>query len=144
MTLNTAHLAPELEALDAEAAGVSGDPTQPGAAPAAPPAPRDWNAEADDLVTFAKELLTGTWPALESIWTADKCARLARAAAPVMAKYEFDLGRWGPEIMLGAILAPMTNATVRTIRQPAPGEAPAGALRPVQDVTDPGSLHTKL
>lgn len=144
MTLNTAHLAPELDALDAEAAGIAGDPSAPSLSPAAPPAPRDWNAEADDLVMFARELLTGTWPQLETIWTPEKCARLARAAAPVMAKYDFDLGKWGPEIMLGAILAPMTIATVRAVKGGAPGAAPAGALRPAEDRTDPDSLHTKL
>ncbi len=141
MTLNTAHLAGELDALDAEAATVAGDPTQPGSAPAAPEPPRDWTAEAVDLVTFAKELLVGTWPRLAEIWTAEKCASLARAAAPVMERYDFNLGRWAPEIMLAAVALPLGIQTVRIVKESKRAEA--GQV-PAVDTTEPGALHGKV
>jgi hypothetical protein len=144
MTLNTEHLVSELEQLDAEAAGVAGDPSTPGAAPVPPAPPRDWNAEAADLVQFTRELLVATWDRLEPVWTPDKCVRLSRALAPVMEKYDFSLGRFGPEIMLAAVGLPLGIATLQVIRAPAPGQPAPGAQVPTIDATDPHSLHTRV
>ena len=112
--------------------------------------PIDYQAEARDIVGLARMGLVITWPSLEEVYTDDKCERLAQALAPVLEKYAFDLGRFGPELGLAVVAIPLAAQTYAAIRaeraakKPDQAAAPRGAQAPVIDQTDPASLHTKV
>lgn len=124
-------------------------------APAEPLAPAiDYLQEARDVVQFWAMLITSVGPSLVEIYDPATCERLAVALGPVMAKYQFDLSRWGPELVLAAVALPLTVRTARAVSHEnrlrraeaeASGKRPTepNAPAPVVDVTDPESLHTR-
>jgi hypothetical protein len=157
----------DAERLQAEAVALEHAAEQPASpAGAIPPAgegaaaPRvDYNAEARDVVQFWRVLICSVGPSLEAIYDDATCDRLATALAPVMAKYELSLNKFGPELVLAAVAVPLAVRTYQAVKVEAkrrqeladqrkrekeqPHELEPGAQRPVTDAIDPASLHTK-
>jgi hypothetical protein len=155
----------EADALKRAAEQLEGEPAaagefvgpEPGAQPS--PAGVDYMAEARDLVQFWRMLISSVGPSLSDIYDDATCDRLAAALGPVMAKYNFDLSRFGPELVLAAVAIPLTIRTYRAIgmenkRRAAEAKAKAAAgdgprptephaPGPIVDHTDPSSLHTR-
>lgn len=107
-------------AIDAEAAELEHAGPVPGApAPAAQAV--NWQAESHDLVDFATGMFFPLYPRLAGVWTPERCATLEHRLAAVLEKYKLDmgtlLGKWGPEIMLAAAIAPAVLPTVKAIRE---------------------------
>jgi hypothetical protein len=113
-------LATAAAALDVEAARVEEGAAAPGAPIEAPPAPVDRAAEATDLVEFCSTLLFPLWPRLEQVYLPAVRARLAGAAVPLMAKYDFSLAdffkAWMPEIGFAMVAVPLVTPTLQAIR----------------------------
>lgn len=103
-----AQQAPPLE-VGAEAASVEQQ-----AAPAISP-----EQEARSLVDMAVELALPWYPALAQVYTEDARARLAVAAAPLMAKYNVSVGsifdQWREEIGFALVALPIALQTVKVI-----------------------------
>jgi hypothetical protein len=82
--------------------------------------PIDWQAESHDLVDFATGMIFPLYPRLAGVWTPERCRTLETRLAAVLKKYNLDLGtllgKWGPEIMLAAAIAPAVLPTVKAIR----------------------------
>ncbi len=122
----TADLLRVAAAIDGEAAASSspiggekpGD--TPSSAPPAPPPPVDWTAEAREVVDLATEGFFPLYPRLREVWTDEKLERLTLRLGAVMQKYDLTLGKllgkWGPEILLGAAIVPTVVPTYRVIR----------------------------
>lgn len=135
-------------------AGASG---QPAAAPlAALPAPSDWPAEAREVVDLATEGFFPLYPRLVEVWTPAKLDRFTLRLAAVMQKYDLTLGKilgkWGPEIMLAAVVVPAAVPTYRVVRDthrelrerkkqeaPPPAAPPAGAPPPAAAASAPAA-----
>lgn len=104
----------ELRAFEDDLTGQA--PGGQGGAPGAPAAPDD-EAEARELVNFTVDSLASLWPWLDQIYTPEKKARLIKAAAPVMRKYDFTLAKffeqWGPELQLTFVALPLGVETWR-------------------------------
>jgi hypothetical protein len=113
-------LAAAAAVLDVEAARVEEGAGAPGAPSEAPPAPVDRAAEATDLVEFCSTLLFPLWPRLETVYLPAVRARLAGAAVPLMAKYDFSLSdffkAWMPEIGFAMVAVPLVTPTLQAIR----------------------------
>lgn len=149
------YLASAAAALDRTAAEL--DEPLPGA-PAAAPVVIDWQAEAHDLVDFTTGMFFPLYPRLATVWTAERCGTLERRLAAVLKKYNLDmgtlLGKWGPELMLAAAIAPAVLPTYRAIHEdldelrakareqaraaPAPAGAPQSAPPPDLAKLSPG------
>jgi len=82
--------------------------------------PIDWQAESHDLVDFTTGMFFPLYPRLAGVWTPERCGTLEKRLAAVLKKYNLDmgtlLGKWGPEIMLAAAIAPAVLPTVKAIR----------------------------
>lgn len=94
---------------------------QPAAPPAAaPPPPIDWKAEASEVVELATEGFLPLYPRLAEVWTPAKLDRLTVRLGAVMQKYDLTLGKllgkWGPEILLGAVIVPAVVPSYRVVR----------------------------
>lgn len=114
-------LSAEALALDGAAAAAEHTAVRTGAAPAAAPlVVVDWKGEAHDLVDFSTGLFFPLYPRLASVWTPDRCSALEARLALVLQKYNLNmerlLGRWGPELMLAATIAPAVLPTVNAVR----------------------------
>lgn len=97
-----------------------GAPGGQGAAPGAPPpgaAPIDYEAEARDLVAFARQLFVEPIPVLHPIYTDEVCGRLAAVTAPLMRKYGWSLNGAGPEVMFAIVTVPLAVATIAALRE---------------------------
>ena len=105
-------------ALDAEAAAA--DSQVPGAPPAAPAPPMDWNQESAHLVKFLCATIVPLWPRLGAVYTPQVQDSIAAAAAPLMEKYDFSLadlfGRYGAEIGFAMVALPLVVPTVDAIK----------------------------
>ena len=92
-----------------EAAG--GEPPQP---PVADPV-----AEARGLVDTLIAVAVPFFPGLDQVYTPEARQRLAEAAGPLMAKYNFTVGglfdKWKEEINFGFVALPLVLQTVRVI-----------------------------
>jgi len=132
-SLTPAHILAEAAA-DVPAA--PGAPVLPGIVPLVPAL--NHAADANDLVEFAGDLFFPIYPQLAGVYTPDHRRRIADRLAPVMKKYNVDLGALGPEIMLAVALVPLIVPTVAAIRAGrAADNAPAKAGAP--DPVDPGA-----
>lgn len=80
------------------------------------PAPVDYNAEARDLVEFLHSLFVPLYPSLATVYTPDVRARIAATAGPLMQKYDFTLGRFGPELAFGIVVVPLIAPTMQAIK----------------------------
>lgn len=109
-----------IAAATADARSADATTENPAGRPADVPTVIDWNLEATQFIEFAHELYTPLWPSLDKVYTPAVRARVATRAAPVFKKYDFNLaklfGRYGDEIMLGAVLVPLVPATLAAIR----------------------------
>jgi hypothetical protein len=110
------------------------------------PAGADFAGEAKMLVAFLVGVAAPFYPCVKKIWTDEKQAAVAVAAAPVMEKYGFDMGeffgQWGAEINLALVAGPLVLATVDAVqaeraaakqgaqapKEPMPEAEPAPAL----------------
>jgi hypothetical protein len=104
----------------AEAHADNPDPAPAGAsssssAPSIEP-PIDYAAEAKDLVEFAYAMVQPLYPSLDQVYTAEARSRISSAAAPLMAKYSFNLGRLGPELAFAVTVLPLVAPTMQAIR----------------------------
>ena len=128
----------------------------PDGQPLPPPEPVDYLGDARGIVDIAAESLAAFYPSTAPILDEGKRGKIAGALAPVMEKYGFSLGgfmaRFGPEINLAFVLAPVSLALAGAIRadraaakaeKGEPAAKPTGAMAPVIDRTDPNSLHNK-
>lgn len=113
-------LAGAAAAIDQAATSAERTDVQPDGAPAAAAVVIDWRAEAHDLVDFTTGMLFPLYPRLETVWTPTRCATLEGRLAAVLQKHNLDmgklLGKWGPEIMLVATIAPAVMPTVRAVK----------------------------
>lgn len=150
-----------LAGLQAAAASLDTEVGQ-GPAPGVPgvdqgPAPIDFNEEARDLVQFWRVLISSVGPSLAEIYDDATCDRLASALGPVLAKYDLNLGKFGPELVLAAVAVPLGVQTYKAVKaegekreqlaKQKPGDPPRSAepdaQQPVIDKTDPLSLHNR-
>jgi hypothetical protein len=114
-------LAQAARSIDGEVAALEGEgPATPGA-PAATPVAVDWVSEAHDLVDFTTGMFFPLYPRLQTVWTRERCGSLEVRLAAVLKKYNLDmgtlLGKWGPEIMLAAVIAPAVLPTWRAVKE---------------------------
>lgn len=119
-------------ALDAEAAPPQVDAN---GQPVTPPAPVDFDAEAAMLLSTLVLIAAPFFPSVPKVWTKDKQAAVASAAAPVMAKHGFTLGdfmgAWKEEIALLLVAGPVILETIDGIKADrAAGKAPKPAAEP--------------
>ena len=103
--------------------------------PITPPAPVDFNAEAAMLLSTLVLIAGPFFPSVPKVWTKDKQAAVAAAAAPVMVKYGFTLGdfmgAYKEEIALLLVAGPVILETIDGIKADrAAGKAPEGAAEP--------------
>jgi hypothetical protein len=80
------------------------------------PAPVDYNAEARDLVEFLHSLFVPLYPSLATVYSPAVRARIAATAGPLMQKYDFTLGRFGPELAFGIVVVPLIAPTMQAIK----------------------------
>lgn len=113
----------ELALLESQAAAIDGQAaaTEPGAAgPEVDVTPVDNAAEVAGLLKAVADLFIPLFPSLATVYTDETCAAIGAKAAPVLEKYDLNVGglfgKYGEEIMLGAALFPVAVATVKGIR----------------------------
>lgn len=123
-----------------------------------PAEPVDYHQEARDILDFALDSIIPLYPCLESVYTPDKREKLASAAARLMEKYGLTMGdilsKWWPEINFAMVVIPLGMQTVKALKAAKAAQAAEqpvatfastqpGAMQPIIDTTDPGSLHNK-
>ena len=86
-------------------------------AAAAQPGAPDYDGDARDLVEMLCGGLCMAHPRLDAVYTDPARARIAGALARVMQKYQWDLGMFGPELVLAAVLAPAVVSTAKIMRE---------------------------
>ena len=139
---NAAGLVPPDLLAAAAADAAASNPETPAAPDAPPAAAADPAAESKTLIEFAYGLFSPVYPSLAKVYTPETRANLAAAAAPVLAKYGFSMGKLGPEVMLALAIVPLIAPTIQAIRADraaAAPEKPAAAVVPVPpaDATPP-------
>ncbi len=76
--------------------------------------------QAAEIVRFATTLFFPLYPSLERVYTEEKQARLAAAAAPLMEKYDLSMGKifqqWGAEITFAMVALPLAGDTIKAIK----------------------------
>lgn len=108
-------------ALDREAAALESGAVTIAGAVAAAPVDVDWIQEAGHFTTFAREMFFPLYPRLEQVWTEKKIEALNGRLAVVLQKHDITLlkilGKWGPEIMLAAVIVPSVLPSYKAIAQ---------------------------
>lgn len=134
-TLDAAALDAEAAALIAQGAALDAEATPPPIDPAtgAPAAPTDYPGEAKMLLAALVGIAAPFYPSVPKIWTEEKVAAVAAAAAPVMEKYGFTLGdflgAYKEEVALLIVAGPLILQTIDGIKadRAAPKKAPAAS-----------------
>lgn len=113
----TAALIAQGAALDAETAPPAIDAN---GQPVTPPAPTDFPGEAAMLISTLVLIAGPFFPSVPKVWTKDKQAAVAAAAAPVMEKHGFTLGdfmgAYKEEIALLMVAGPVILETIDGIK----------------------------
>jgi len=113
----TAALIAQGAAIDAETAP---PPVDDKGQPIAPPAPVDFPGEAAMLISTLVLIAGPFFPSVPKVWTKDKQAAVAAAAAPVMEKHGFTLGdfmgAYKEEIALLMVAGPVILETIDGIK----------------------------
>lgn len=135
----TAALIAQGAALDAETAP---PPVNDKGQPIAPPAPIDFNGEAEMLISTLVLIAGPFFPSVPKVWTDAKQKAVAAAAAPVMEKHGFTvgdfMGAYKEEIALLLVAGPVILETIDGIKADrAAGKAPkAVAPAPTSENAD--------
>ncbi len=132
-----AALIAEGAALDSEAAPAAVDP-----ATGQPVVPTDFPGEAAMLISTLVLIAGPFFPSVPKVWTKDKQAAVAAAAAPVMEKHGFTLGdfmgAYKEEIALLMVAGPVILETIDGIKADriAARAAPAVSQAPTSENAD--------
>jgi len=124
--------AADLAAADNAAAAAAGVVSTEPATPAATA-----GDDAKDLIEFAFSLFEPIYPSLAKVYKPETRARLAASAAPLLTKYNVNLGKLGPEIMFAVNVVPLIAPTIQAIRADraaVAAETPAAAVVPAAPV----------
>lgn len=118
---DAATLSAEDAALIAQGAALdAGAEPPPVDAKGQPVAPTDYGSEAAMLLKALVGIAAPFFPSVPKIWTDDKQAAVAAAAAPVMEKYGFTLGSfmgdYGAELTLLIVAGPVVLETIDGIK----------------------------
>ena len=116
--------------------GAAAPGAEAGHGPATPgdAAPADWPNESRQLVAFLCTSIVPLWPSLGKVYTPETQTSIAAALAPVLQKYNFDLGRlfgrFGPEIGFAMVALPLVIPTLEAIKHDRKTQAKKGADAP--------------